>query len=143
MRHGRPVLASQGRKTTEQILRPFFPGYLFVELDLDTTQDWGAITRTPGVRSLLSTQEHRPLPVPYGIVEALMEQGRAGDGAIDPGTAPKFPPLARGQAVRVTLGGADIDSVVQMTDQERVWVLLRLFDRETVTEVPRGSVRER
>lgn len=140
MRHGRPVL-TQGRRTSEQIVRPFFPGYLFVELDLPN-QDWGSIGRTQGVKRLLSTPEHRPLPVPVGFVEALMAQGRAGDGAIDPGAAAKFPALAPGQKVRVTVGGADLDAIVRMDAEERVWVLLRLFDRETVTEVPRGSVRE-
>jgi len=140
MRHGRPVLM-QGRRSSEPVIRPFFPGYLFVELDLPG-QDWGSIGRTQGVKRLLSTPEHRPLPVPVGFVEALMAQGRAGDGAIDPGAAAKFPTLAPGQRVRVTVGGSDIDSVVHMAAEERVWVLLRLFDRETVTEVPRGSVRE-
>jgi transcriptional antiterminator RfaH len=140
MRHGRPVLI-QGQRSSEPVIRPFFPGYLFVELDL-SEQDWGSIGRTQGVKRLLSTPELRPLPVPVGFVEALMAQGRAGDGAIDPGATAKFPALAPGQKVRVTVGGTDLDAVVRMEAEERVWVLLRLFDRETVTEVPRGSVRE-
>lgn len=140
MRHGRPVL-DHGRRSSEPVIRPLFPGYLFVELDL-STQDWGSIGRTQGVKRLLSTPELRPLPVPIGFVEGLMAQGRAGDGAIDPGATAKFPVLSPGQQVRVTVGGSDLDAIVRMSAEERVWVLLRLFDRETVTEVPRGSVRE-
>jgi transcription antitermination factor NusG len=139
MRHGRPVLTN-GQRSSEPIIRPFFPGYLFVELDLSDLS-WASIGRTQGVKRLMSSPEMRPLPVPVGFVEALMAQGRAGDGAIDPGATPKFPPLAPGDKVCVTVGGTDLDTVVHMSEQERVWVLLRLFDRDVPTEVPRGSVR--
>jgi hypothetical protein len=90
----------------------------------------------------MCSPELRPLPVPNGFVEALMAQGRAGDGAIDPGSPPKFPYLQPGTKVRVTVGGTDLDTVVHMTEHERVWVLLRLFDRDVPTAVERAMVRE-
>ena len=140
MRHGRPVFSSSGSRTSEPVIRPFFPGYLFVELDL-SDPSWASIGRTQGVKRLMSSPEMRPLPVPLGFVEALMAQGRAGDGAIDPGATPNFPVLSPGQRVRVTVGGTDLDTVVHLSDQERVWVLLRLFDRDVPTEVDRAAVR--
>lgn len=140
MRHGRPVL-KDGKRQTEEVIRPFFPGYLFVQLDL-ADPSWAAINRTQGVKRLMCTTELRPIAVPAGVVEALMDEGRAGDGAIDRGSPRKFAPLARGQKVRVTIGDRDIDTVVHMTDQERVWVLLSLFGgREVPTEVEREKVR--
>jgi transcription antitermination factor NusG len=139
MRHGRPVLVN-GKREAEPVIRPFFPGYLFVSLDL-TDPSWAGIGRTQGVKRLMSSPEMRPLPVPVGFVEALMTQGRAGDGAIDPGAAPKFPVLAPGQKVSVTVGGNDIHTVVHMSERDRVWVLLRMFDRDVPTEVERSAVR--
>jgi hypothetical protein len=71
-----------------------------------------------------------------------MAQGRSGDGAIDPGSPPKFPYLQPGTRVRVTVGGTDLETVVHMSEHERVWVLLRLFDRDVPTAVERAMVRE-
>jgi len=139
MRHGRPVFTN-GQRLAEPVIRPFFPGYLFVSLDL-TDPSWASIGRTQGVKRLMCSTELRPLPVPIGVVEALMAQGRAGDGAIDPGAAPQFAPLVPGQRVRVTVNGTDLDTLVHMAERDRVWVLLRMFDRDVPTEVPRGAVR--
>jgi transcription elongation factor/antiterminator RfaH len=47
----------------------FFPGYLFIALDL-TRQQWRCVNSTFGVNRLVMLGE-RPRPVPYGIVEAL------------------------------------------------------------------------
>lgn len=139
LKHGRPVL-DRGKPKVEAVLRPFFPGYLFVQFDL-AGSDWGAINRARGVKRLITTAELRPIPVPVGFVERLMERGRAGDGAIDPGAA-KFPPLEPNQRVRVAgLSDGDMDALVERTDQERVWVLLSLFGRETRAEVHRSAVK--
>jgi transcription antitermination factor NusG len=140
MRHGRPVLMN-GQRSTEPVIRPFFPGYLFVELDLSDLS-WASIGRTQGVKRLMSSPEMRPLPVPLGFVEALMAQGRAGDGAIDPGAAPKFPALQKGQHVTVIEGAfTSFDGIVQMTANDRVKVLLSIFGRKTLTEMPRAAVK--
>jgi transcriptional antiterminator RfaH len=49
---------------------PFFPRYLFVELDLSHHR-WRSVNGTFGVASLIM-QGDRPHPVPHGIVEALL-----------------------------------------------------------------------
>lgn len=48
---------------------PFFPGYLFVILDVDR-QPWRRINSTFGVARLIM-QGEQPHPVPRGVVEAL------------------------------------------------------------------------
>lgn len=140
MRHGRPVL-KDGKRQTEEVIRPFFPGYLFVHLDL-SDPSWAAINRTQGVKRLMSTTELRPMPVPIGVVEALMAEGRAGDGAIDRGKAPKFPRLSKDQFVEVTEGAfTSFQGIVQMSDKDRVKVLLSIFSRKTLADLPRASVK--
>lgn len=132
LRNGRPVFENGARKR-EQVLRPFFPGYLFVAFDPRGT-DWAPIMRrnreTRTVR-LFTDSYLRPLPLPYGVVERLQARGRAGDGAIDLEARP-FTPLAVGARVRLPDGPfADLDAVVTWTDQRRVEVLMGLL-RATV-----------
>src|SRR5438445_9571339 len=55
------------------IRAPLFPRYLFVALDLDRDR-WLSVRSTVGVSRLLTTQDGRPVPVPVGIVESLIEQ---------------------------------------------------------------------
>ena len=52
------------------VVAPLFPGYLFVALDLGRDR-WRAVNGTSGVRSLVMAAE-RPIPVPAGVVEALI-----------------------------------------------------------------------
>jgi transcription antitermination factor NusG len=54
---------------------PLFPRYLFVSLDLDRDR-WLSVRSTVGVSSLFSCLG-RPVPVPVGIVEALIERSEA------------------------------------------------------------------
>jgi transcriptional antiterminator NusG len=144
LRHGHrgPQVTKNSKAVTKEVIRPYFPGYLFVELDL-SDPSWGAIRHsTRGVKRFLTgADSQRPLPVPLGKIEGYMTMGRAGDGAIDPEIVPEFPALSPGQAVDVSVNGAEIRTTVHMTDQERVWVMMRWFDRDVPTEVPRASVR--
>jgi transcriptional antiterminator RfaH len=48
----------------------YFDGYLFVSLDIQR-QRWSPINSTVGVRKLVMS-DRKPIPVPYGIVEALI-----------------------------------------------------------------------
>ena len=70
---------------------PFFPGCLFVALDLEA-QPWQQIERAPGVRRLL-TVGSQPAPAPVGFVEALMEVGD-----LDANSGPPHLPEAVGQS---------------------------------------------
>src|SRR5882724_13014065 len=52
---------------------PVFPGYLFVSLDLERDR-WLSVRSTIGVLRLICHRDGRPVPVPAGIVERLLEQ---------------------------------------------------------------------
>ena len=70
------VFLPQGLKTVRHarkltnVLAPFFPRYIFVELDL-TFHRWRSVNGTFGVRSLVM-QGETPHPVPRGIVETML-----------------------------------------------------------------------
>src|SRR5262252_6233262 len=52
---------------------PLFPRYLFVVLDLERDR-WLSVRSTVGVSSLFGSRDGRPVPVPIGIVESLIER---------------------------------------------------------------------
>jgi transcription termination/antitermination protein NusG len=111
-----PKTIRHARRLTVR-LAAYFPGYLFVRLDL-AAQRWRSINGTLGVAYLVGPGE-RPAPVPEGVVEALMEAADA-RGVIE------GPPLQAGQTVRIIAGAfADRLAIIErLDDAGRVRVLL-------------------
>src|SRR5919109_44178 len=72
---------------------PLFPRYLFIILDLERDR-WLSVRSTVGVSRLFTTPDGRPVPVPVGIVEALIEQSHDSLTRLDAG-------LVKGQRVRI------------------------------------------
>lgn len=101
---------------------PLFPRYLFVELDLARDR-WLSIRSTIGVANLITTSsEGQPIPVPRGVVEALLEQS---DGDLVRLNAD----LKAGQRVRLLSGPfADLIGTIERLDGVgRVRMLLELM----------------
>ncbi len=117
------------------VLGAFFPGYLFVRLDLDRDR-WRSVNGTFGVAYLVSHGE-RPAPVPRGVVEALIE-------AADERDVLSGPPLHVGQKVRITAGAfADQLAVIErLDDAGRVRVLLEIMGGEISMETPREFIAQ-
>lgn len=116
------------------ILAPFFPGYLFVRLDL-TRDRWRCVNSTCGVSHLVM-QGSAPAAVPDGIVEQLQKRCDA-RGVLDLDVQ-----LQQGQPVRI-LTGALADFVGQFEYQhadDRVRVLLTILGKPTSVALPRTSV---
>jgi transcriptional antiterminator RfaH len=114
---------------------PLFPGYIFVELDLDRSA-WRSVNGTFGVVQLVSNGE-RPAPVPAGIVEEI--NARAGsDGLIE--LLP--PPLRKGQPLQIVSGAlAECRGFFErMADRDRVVLLLDLLGRKVRVEAPVAAV---
>jgi len=113
---------------------PFFPGYLFVALDLGRDQ-WRSVNGTFGVVRLVS-QGDKPAPAQRGVIEALM-------GACDEsGLIAWRPELSPGQSVRIVLGPFAnlIGQLDRMTDAGRVSVLLDVMGGRIPVFLPRGYV---
>ena len=119
------------------VLSAFFPGYLFVRLDVAGTR-WRPINGTFGVSRLVMASETRPQPVPAGVVEAL-HASVDGEGVLrldDRGD------LAMGQRVRVQAGpfAGQLGQLTRLDGNGRVQVLLNIMGGETPVEVQRGNV---
>jgi transcriptional antiterminator RfaH len=102
------------------VIAPFFPGYLFVRLNLSVHR-WRAINGSDGVQRLIMAGEE-PLPVPIGVVEALLASNRTSRRL-------RHDRLRIGQRVRLLEGPFTemIGELEQLDDAGRVRVLLELL----------------
>lgn len=113
-------------RRTRQVLRPFFPRYLFVSLDL-THQGWRPIRSTQGITDIVCFGE-QPASLPEGFIESLIAQEDA-DGCLRVATADRFKPgdsvVVRGGPFSRLTGLCE-----KMTDNERVAILLDFLGRK-------------
>ena len=112
-------------RRNELVLRPLFPGYLFVQLDPELHR-WRSINGTVGVQRIL-TDGDTPRQVPERIIEEIVRREDE-EGAVK--LAP--PTFAPGQAVRLTDGPfADVSALFEEArDDNRVILLLSLLGRK-------------
>ncbi len=108
-------------RKTESVLAPFFPSYLFVQMDLSKDR-WRSVNGTCGV-SRLVMQGDLPVPVLAGIVERLQAccDGRE--------VLTRLEGLKPGQPVRIVVGAlADFIGELERQDAaDRVRVLLEFM----------------
>ena len=118
-------------RKTSTVLRPLFPGYVFVCMDLGQ-QRWRAINGTFGVISLVQFGD-APHPIPTAIVDAMRAR-EDGTGVVN--TAPDG--LKKGDRVRVREGAlAEYTALLdEVSDEKRVILLLDLMGREVRISVP-------
>jgi transcription elongation factor/antiterminator RfaH len=113
---------------------PLFPRYVFLILDLGRDR-WLSVWGTLGVSSLF-TSEDRPVPVPEGIVETLIEN-------TDEANLTLFSRgLATGQSVRI-LTGPFVDFVgtlERLDDAGRVRVLLDMMGTVVPVRLRRTAI---
>jgi transcriptional antiterminator RfaH len=115
-------------------LVPAFPGYVFVRLDLARDR-WRSVNGTIGVAKLIMAQE-RPAPVPYGVVETLINYA---DSA---GVAHFERDLAVGQLVRIKDGplAEVVGKLLRLDANDRVRVLLDIMGGRIETRLDRSSL---
>lgn len=114
--------------------KAFFPGYLFVRLDL-TRGRWRSVNGTLGVIGLVQFGE-TPCPAPRGFVERLIASTRT-DGVLGPPV-----PIPVGARVQIVGGPFDshVGTLVSAEPGERVRILLDLLGRVTPVEAPRHGL---
>jgi transcriptional antiterminator RfaH len=105
-----------------------------VILDLDRDR-WLSVRSTVGVSRLFSTQEGRPVPVPVGVVEALIARSEANLTRLDSG-------LVKGQNVRILRGAfADFVGTLERLDAAgRVQVLLEMMGTAVPVTLHRSAL---
>ncbi|HET8720545.1 MAG TPA: transcription termination/antitermination NusG family protein [Nitrospira sp.] len=113
---------------------PLFPRYLF--LILDPARDrWLSVQSTVGVSTLYSC-DGRPVPVPQGLVETLIEN-------TDEANLTLFAHgLKRGQSVRILKGPfADlVGTIERLDDAGRVRVLLDMMGTAVPVALRRSAI---
>ena len=140
-RQGYEVYLPRYRKTRrharclETVIRPLFPGYLFVGFDQQATR-WRPIQSTIGVRQLIRAGD-RPVLAPGWIVDGLRAREDA-DGLVEVRSS-----LAKGEQVRIVSGPLyDHVGVFDCADDnDRVMVLLDLLGRQVRVCLPVEAVR--
>lgn len=115
--------------------RPFFPGYLFVQVR-GGAAPWRAIASTLGVSRLVSFGPS-PAPVPSEIVEELQRH------CDEDGCMRSLTEMAVGDEIRIAHGPlADFwGRIEKLGPDQRAWVLLDIMGKETRVLVPRGDLR--
>lgn len=122
-------------RSSALVLRPLFPGYLFVQFDPAECR-WRSINGTVGVRKILCHGE-APLPVDEKIIaEIKAREDETGTVKLN---APAF---VSGQAVRVTEGPlADIEGLFEdHRDENRVILLVSLLGRKVRLQVQAQTI---
>lgn len=112
------------RGRVQMLLRPLFPGYLFVSPDPDRPA-WPAIRYARGVTRIVAFGAQEPSAVPTGVVAAL-RAGCDADGVLQHDDA-----LRPGDQVRFLTGPfADIVTRIEtVTPDQRIGLLLDLMGR--------------
>ncbi len=125
------------RKTTT-VLRPFFPGYLFVRIDPDCDQ-WRPIVYSRGVRAVVMFSD-RLSPVPDEFVADLKSLENAGKLKL-PASRQRFSP---GQKIRCcgTAFHDAIGQIVKIDEKDRIWTLMEILGRKVRVRMPSKRVIE-
>jgi transcriptional antiterminator RfaH len=126
-----------------RVERALFPRYLFVSLDLSRDQ-WRPVTGTFGVSRFI-TDGTRPLPVPRGFVEGMID-------AVDAvGVMDLRPTLVCGNEVQLLDGpfAGQFGRLMHLDDAGRAQVLLQILGAEreiavsTAILIPAGNSAKR
>jgi transcriptional antiterminator RfaH len=119
----------------QTVRTPVFPGYLFVALDLQRDR-WRSVNGTFGAAGLVMGKEF-PLPVPLGVVEALL------DCVDDAGLCRFDRDLVEGQTVRVLVGpfANAIGRLDRLDANGRVRVLLDMMGSVLPARLERSALQ--
>jgi transcriptional antiterminator RfaH len=117
------------------VQRPLFPGYVFLELDLDRP-GWAAVNNTFGVLRLVSLQDGIPSALPRGAVEELLERTDEQGLLLPPEE------IEVGSHMRVVQGPFAnwVAEVVAAPDDARISLLLDLMGRKVTVTTTRSNL---
>ena len=109
-------------RKSKRVWRPLFPGYLFINLDVETAQ-WRSINGTIGVNRIVSFGQ-RPAPVAAQFIDAL-QNIEANEGLV----AVNGDDLLPGQDVEILSGpmAGTIAKLLSLEAGDRVTVLLNML----------------
>lgn len=132
------VVRSHARRR-EEVLRPVFPGYLFLHL-APAECNWAAISSTRGVIGPVRFGESY-VPVPDWVIDGLRtKEDETGVIRIADFQRPK---MAAGTELEVDLegGGSAVGVFCSFRGEENVMILMEIMKRQVKTTVPLARVR--
>ena len=122
-------------------VKPYFPGYLFVHVDLDQT-NLSTLQWMPGASSLVSFGGE-PAFVPDSLIQAIRQRV----DAIDTVGGEQLNGLKQGETVVIQAGpfaGYEAIFDTSISGSERVRVLLKLLrNRQLALELPTGQIERK
>jgi transcription antitermination factor NusG len=131
-----------GQRVNTEVVRPLFPGYLFVRFDA-ATEGWRHIpAKCQSVWQLIMTGRttERPIPVPESFMRKLIAD-LPPDGIVDRCPPPKLPAMAIGARVKLIDGPfGNASGIVQWSSRKRVGLLLEIMGQPKRVEVKRHLV---
>ena len=124
-----PCVKTRIGKSDSCTVKPYFPGYLFVNVDLQSTGT-SVLQWTPGSRGLVSFGGE-PARVPEALLQRIRHQVNAVNGA----QGKLLEGLRPGDEVVIHSGpfaGYDAIFCARLRDSERVQVFLKVLHEQTV-----------
>ena len=127
------------RGSKRNVTRKFFPGYMFVQMELND-RAWHCVKSTPKVTGFVGGNGRHPIPVREAEVQRLTQQ-------IDEGTISAKPQIEfdEGEQVRVIDGPfASFNGVIEEVkpEKQKLKVLVSIFGRATPVELDYGQVEK-
>jgi len=125
---------SRWKDRKKQIDVPLFPGYVFVNFDVDQV-GWRAINGTRGVRRLLTSERLTPLPMPDDAMASLI-------GKYDGRASAAGPDFQAGDSVLIVSGpfAEQYATVESLDDKGRVRLLFALLGGGARVSLDAGSI---
>ncbi len=130
------VETKDGQKV--QTEKRVLPGYVLVNMDM-TDEAWTVVKNTPGVTGFVGSGS-KPVPLSQPEVDRILHTATA--AAERPRTAVEF---ELGETVKITQGSlSDFDGEVidVNADQQKLKVLVNIFERQTPVEVSFDQVKK-
>ena len=125
-------------RKTEQVMRPLFPGYIFLHLN-SHEQDWTAIGSTFGAIGPVRLNNYCP-SVPDWVIAAI--QSRENESGFIPLRSLGEKTLKSSSRVTVAMGDKEIEGIfLNFRDEDRVVVLLDILQRQLPVVTPLAKLK--
>jgi len=124
------------RRRRQEVIRPLFPGYLFARFDGNTR--YRAVNYAAGVQRVVAWGTE-PAIVDDHLIVSIRSRLQNGCVVISP------PPFVAGQTIRITEGplqGLEAVFEQELSDQQRIIVLLKTLAYKAKVVIDRGSVEQ-
>lgn len=132
----RPTMLGMQRKA--EVLKPVFPGYIFVRFSIVHEPHWRHLWYVPGAKRLLSCDAETPIQIDPRVIKALQAIHQT---KVDEVPAPSS--LQEHDEVEVLAGPFKMfKGIVQKSPSERVAILLTMLGRQHIIEVNQSDVRQ-